>query len=76
MIALERRWFNKMNRPTSGIYKLAHAVDPNSRSQTTFDPAKMRTNKETVKAHLTDHIKAVKRLTAKPGKRPARKKKK
>lgn len=69
---LEAQWFNKMNKPSSGVRRLAHAIDPTNRDdQSMFDPVKVSESIErTAEAHFVDFIKAVSQLVTRPKKLP------
>jgi hypothetical protein len=55
--------FQRMNRPTSSAYRLAHAVRVNDAEP--FDPALMLKSMEpTIDKHMADHIDAVKQITS------------
>lgn len=64
-LALEARWFKKMNQPSSGTYQLAHAVRQNAAHA--FKPAEILERIErSADSHMADHITAVSNLTARP----------
>lgn len=53
----EARWFKMLNQPTSGTYRLAHAVRPNDAKQ--FDPEEVYDLIDaSADAELVKHIEA------------------
>lgn len=61
----EGQKFDKMNRPTSSAYRLAHAVRPDH-AETCEPVHSLKAMKGTMVRHMKDHIASVKRITSHP----------
>lgn len=70
-VAEERRWFDKMNQPTAGVHRLAHAVRKNNAHA--FKPAAiLRALMSSAEDHFNDFVAATTDAaasTAKPTKK-------